>query len=73
MTETPLSRTHQPAGDAPTPGFPRPTDPVCGVSVDPALAAGSHPYQGKTYFFCSPRRDNERQFTILLRYRGDQR
>jgi Cu+-exporting ATPase len=29
------------------------TDPVCGMNVDPAKAAGSHNYQGKTYWFCS--------------------
>jgi Cu+-exporting ATPase len=29
-------------------------DPVCGMKVDPAKAAGSFDYQGKTYFFCSP-------------------
>src|SRR5688572_14892273 len=29
-------------------------DPVCGMTVDPANAAGSSTYQGTTYFFCSP-------------------
>jgi YHS domain-containing protein len=28
-------------------------DPVCGMEVDPAKAAGKSEYQGKTYFFCS--------------------
>ena len=28
-------------------------DPICGMSVDPAKAAGSSGYQGKTYYFCS--------------------
>ncbi len=28
-------------------------DPVCGMSVDPARAAGSVEYAGKTYYFCS--------------------
>jgi len=28
-------------------------DPVCGMQVDPAKAAGSFDHQGKTYFFCS--------------------
>lgn len=28
-------------------------DPVCGMSVDPANAAGSVEHAGKTYFFCS--------------------
>ena len=30
-----------------------PTDPVCGMSVDPAKAAGSFALEGKTYYFCS--------------------
>ena len=28
-------------------------DPVCGMTVDPANAAGSFEYGGKTYYFCS--------------------
>ncbi|WHZ26878.1 MAG: heavy metal translocating P-type ATPase [Nitrospira sp.] len=28
-------------------------DPVCGMQVDPATAAGQYNYQGKTYSFCS--------------------
>jgi Cu+-exporting ATPase len=28
-------------------------DPVCGMEVDPATAAGSHEYKGTTYYFCS--------------------
>jgi len=28
-------------------------DPVCGMTVDPGHAAGSHPYRGKTWYFCS--------------------
>src|SRR5438128_722321 len=27
-------------------------DPVCGMTVDPAHAAASWQYQGKTYYFC---------------------
>jgi P-type Cu+ transporter len=27
-------------------------DPVCGMTVRPATAAGSYDYQGKTYYFC---------------------
>src|SRR5438552_10235561 len=37
---------------------PRPNtvlDPVCGMYVDPAEARGSAEYQGKSYYFCSPR------------------
>jgi P-type Cu+ transporter len=29
------------------------TDPVCGMEIDPATAAASEDYQGKTYHFCS--------------------
>ncbi|MGE0393428.1 MAG: heavy metal translocating P-type ATPase [Vicinamibacterales bacterium] len=29
------------------------TDPVCGMQVDPAKAAGTSDYQGQTYVFCS--------------------
>ena len=28
-------------------------DPVCGMTVEPATAAGQSDYQGKTYYFCS--------------------
>jgi Cu+-exporting ATPase len=28
-------------------------DPVCGMQVDPAKAAGSSQYKGQTYYFCS--------------------
>ena len=30
------------------------TDPVCGMQVDPAKAAGTSQYQGQTYYFCMP-------------------
>lgn len=29
-------------------------DPVCGMDVTPATAAGKTEYQGETYYFCSP-------------------
>jgi len=29
------------------------TDPVCGMTVEPAKAAGSFDFQGRTYLFCS--------------------
>jgi P-type Cu+ transporter len=29
-------------------------DPVCGMAVDPATAAGESEYEGKTYYFCNP-------------------
>jgi Cu+-exporting ATPase len=28
------------------------TDPICGMTVEPEAAAGSHEYGGKTYLFC---------------------
>jgi Cu+-exporting ATPase len=28
-------------------------DPVCGMTVNPASAAGSYEYEGQTYYFCS--------------------
>ena len=28
-------------------------DPVCGMNVDPKRTAGTHEYQGKTYYFCA--------------------
>ena len=28
-------------------------DPVCGMMVDPATAAASYEYEGKTYYFCA--------------------
>jgi Cu+-exporting ATPase len=28
-------------------------DPVCGMKVDPHTTAHRHPYQGRTYYFCS--------------------
>ncbi len=31
------------------------TDPVCGMKVNPATAAGQHEHQGTTYYFCNPR------------------
>src|SRR5215813_7085555 len=29
-------------------------DPVCGMTVDPATAAGNFDYESETYYFCSP-------------------
>jgi Cu+-exporting ATPase len=29
-------------------------DPVCGMTIDPATAAGQHTHQGTTYYFCNP-------------------
>src|SRR5262245_58194531 len=30
------------------------TDPVCGMAVSPATAAGKFDYEGETYYFCNP-------------------
>jgi Cu+-exporting ATPase len=37
------------ATQSPTPA----ADPVCGMSLDPARAAGSAVHEGQTYYFCS--------------------
>ncbi|MCH7810436.1 MAG: YHS domain-containing protein [Chloroflexi bacterium] len=29
------------------------TDPVCGMEIDPASAAGSSEYEGQTHYFCN--------------------
>jgi Cu+-exporting ATPase len=31
------------------------TDPICGMTVEPKNAAGTHEYDGRTYYFCSQR------------------
>ena len=36
-------------------GPPKAADPVCGMSVDPAKAAGKVEHRGKAYYFCSKR------------------
>src|SRR5688572_9265649 len=38
-------------------------DPVCGMRIDPATAAGQHVHQGVTYHFCNP--------SCLRRFRAD--
>jgi P-type Cu+ transporter len=40
-----------------------PIDPVCGMTVDPAGAAGQYDYKGTTYYFCS--------VSCLERFRAD--
>ena len=40
-----------------------PTDPVCGMTVDPEHIAGTSVHEGKTYYFCSK--------TCLERFRAD--
>ena len=32
---------------------PKVTDPVCGMTVDPATAAASVEHEGQTYYFCA--------------------
>src|SRR5579864_2351406 len=29
-------------------------DPVCGMTIDPADAVGTHAHRGTTYYFCNP-------------------
>jgi P-type Cu+ transporter len=38
---------------APVVTGPASIDPVCGMTVQPATAAGSYEYQGKVYYFCA--------------------
>lgn len=56
MTEAHHSPEHQPLGQGPMAPLDRalPTDPICGMTVDPETAAGSHTHAGTTYWFCSP-------------------
>ncbi|MGB9103530.1 MAG: YHS domain-containing protein, partial [Terriglobales bacterium] len=42
-------------GPKPAPVAAPERDPVCGMMVDPAQAAGKAEYQGKSYYFCNPR------------------
>ncbi|HVP55143.1 MAG TPA: heavy metal translocating P-type ATPase [Candidatus Eisenbacteria bacterium] len=45
------SGAHPPGASAPSVTA---TDPVCGMSVEPAKARGKAEYQGQSYYFCSP-------------------
>ncbi|HUQ75584.1 MAG TPA: heavy metal translocating P-type ATPase, partial [Burkholderiales bacterium] len=51
-----LGGTHKPAmpqhAHVAMPSVPK-KDPVCGMKVDPAKAAGKHEHNGRTYYFCS--------------------
>ncbi len=40
------------AGTAGTATVAKVVDPVCGMKIDPATAAGKSDYAGKTYYFC---------------------
>ncbi len=42
-----------PASSIPKPSGPKVKDPVCGMEVTPAQAAGSFEYRGQTYYFCA--------------------
>jgi P-type Cu+ transporter len=48
---------------APVPTGAAAIDPVCGMTVQPATAAGSYEYQGKTYHFCAT--------SCLTKFRAD--
>jgi Cu+-exporting ATPase len=48
------SEDHMPAG-APAAGAPFEIDPVCGMKVDPAHAAGRADHGSRTYYFCCVR------------------
>jgi P-type Cu+ transporter len=45
--------SHARAGDAMPPG--QAIDPVCGMTVDVAIAKHTHVHEGKAWYFCSPR------------------
>jgi Cu+-exporting ATPase len=47
--ESPMNHHHDHGGSAQT--F---TDPVCGMTVDPATAAATREHDGVTFYFCSP-------------------
>ena len=40
-----------------------PIDPVCGMTVEPATAAGSYEHRGTRYYFCNP--------SCLSRFKAD--
>ena len=42
-----------PASSIPKTTGPKVKDPVCGMEVTPATAAGSFEYRGQTYYFCA--------------------
>ena len=48
---------------APVPTGAAAIDPVCGMTVQPATAAGFYEYQGKTYYFCAT--------SCLTKFRAD--
>ncbi|MDD9908680.1 MAG: heavy metal translocating P-type ATPase [Ahrensia sp.] len=52
MTDT-LEKPHQSLDRSPQTGSEAATDPVCGMSVDPAAGKPNHLHDGATYHFCS--------------------
>jgi len=46
---------HGAAHNHTAPAGTRVKDPVCGMMVDPARAAGQHSHKGTTYHFCNPK------------------
>lgn len=59
LNKKPLNLITMPAPRKPLPmmvqAMPGEIDPVCGMTVQPATAAGSYDYQGKKYYFCATR------------------
>ena len=52
-TKTTTRRPLPPMQPAPAASEAAAIDPVCGMTVQPATAAGSYDYQGNTYYFCA--------------------
>ncbi|MGC2741782.1 MAG: HAD-IC family P-type ATPase, partial [Candidatus Angelobacter sp.] len=50
-----MAEKHEPMSGTMHPAPNTVRDPVCGMYVEPARARGSAEFQGKTYYFCSPR------------------
>src|SRR5215469_7388675 len=55
MSELPTNPNPPGASLPILPGAPKANDPVCGMSVDPAKAAGRVEHNGQVYYFCSKR------------------
>jgi Cu+-exporting ATPase len=50
-----MTDADHPAADARANAHAAAIDPVCGMTVDPADAAGSFDHAGRTFYFCNPR------------------
>ena len=59
LSKKPLTAVTMPTSRKPLPMMmhtaPGEIDPVCGMTVQPAMAAGSYDYRGKKYYFCATR------------------